>query len=212
MKTRTLFLSVLALSSLCSAQQVRVHVVPVDSVEGFKAWLGTPVDPSRAANPTAYPGHVAQLPLGRKTQLPIVVTGLPSPAPQPAQLVADVEVLGTDGRSLGTSPRCCQARIARGSPGTAVLLESTVGVEPESGRPQGNYTVRVSVTDGSQTWTANEVLPYGGTTDMPGSHEAAPRLRMNVPPSQAEPGGPGDKRDCLALPTPADVIKCSEKK
>jgi hypothetical protein len=32
---------------------------------------------------------------------------------------------------------------------------------------------------------------------------------MNVPPG-AE-GGP-DKRDCLALPTPAEVIRCSERK
>ena len=128
------------------------------------------------------------------------------------QLVADVEIVGTDGRPLGTSPACCHARIPRGSTESAVLLGSTVGVEPESGRQKGSYTVRVSVTDGTQTWSASEVLSYGGPADIPGSHEAAPRLRMNVPPSQAEPGGPGDKRDCLTLPTPAEVIKCSERK
>jgi len=33
-----------------------------------------------------------------------------------------------------------------------------------------------------------------------------------VPPAQAGGGGPGDKRDCLSLPTPAEVIRCSEKK
>jgi hypothetical protein len=35
---------------------------------------------------------------------------------------------------------------------------------------------------------------------------------MNVPPGQAEAGGPGDKRNCLGLATPAEVIKCSERK
>ena len=77
-------------------------------------------------------------------------------------------------------------------------------VEPEAGHRKGNYTVRVSVTDGAQTWTASEVLPYG--EDGPGSTSDVPRLRMNVP----EGGGAGDKRDCLSLPTPAEVIKCSE--
>ena len=191
------------------AQAVKVTVVPVESLDALKRWLGTPVDATRAAT---YPGRLAQLPTGRTTHLPIVVTGLPSPAPQPMQLVADVEILGTDGRPLGTSPRCCQATVARGATGGAVLLDSAVIVEPDTGRPNGNYTVRVSVTDGTQTWTASEVLPYGLPRDVPGSHEVAPKLRQNVPPAQAEPGGPGDRRDCLSLPTPAEVIKCSEKK
>lgn len=205
-----LFALGLVLSPLGYAQPVKASVVAVDSVEDFTRWLGKPVDPARAASPAAYPGRLTQLPFGRKTQLPIVVTGLPSPAPQEMRLVADVEILGTDGRSLGASPRCCQATIARGSNERAVLLTSTVSVEPEAGHRRGSYTVRVSVTDGNQTWTASEVLPYG-ETDMPGSHEA-PRLRMNVPPAQPEGGGPGDKRDCLGLPTPAEVIRCSERK
>ena len=212
MKATSLLLVLgLALPAVCHAQPVKVSVVPVESVADFKRGLGNPVDPARAASPAAYPGRIGQLPFGRKTQLPIVVTGLPSPAPQTMQLVADVEILGTDGRSLGTSPRCCQATIARGSNERAVVLPSTVIVEPEAGHRKGSYTVRVSVTDGSQTWTASEVLPYG-ETDGPGSMHEAPRLRMNVPPGQAEGGGAGDKRDCLGLPTPAEVIKCSERK
>jgi hypothetical protein len=125
--------------------------------------------------------------------------------------VADVEILGTDGRSIGTSPRCCEATLARGSNARAVLLDSTVIVEPETGHAKGSYTVRVSVTDGAQTWTTTQVLPYGAPLDVPGSHEA-PRLRQNVPASEAQPGGPGDKRGCLSLPTPSEVIKCSERK
>lgn len=201
----------LALSPIGYTQPVKVSVVAVESTDDFRSWLGKPIDPARAASAAAYPGRLSHLPFGRKTQLPILVTGLPSPAPQTMQLVADVEILGTDGKSLGRSPRCCQATIARGSNERAVLLPSTVIVEPEAGHRKGSYTVRVSVTDGVQTWTASEVLPYG-ETDLPGSALEAPRLRMNVPPSQLEGGGPGDKRDCLSLPTPAEVIKCSERK
>jgi hypothetical protein len=212
MKTTFLLFALgLALSPLGYAQPVKVTVVAVESTDEFKGWLGKPVDPARAEAAANYPGRLGKLPFGRQTQLPIVVSGLPSPAPQEMRLVADVEILGTDGRSLGTSPRCCEATIARGSNDRAVLLPSSVVVEPEKGRRNGSYTVRVSVTDGTQTWTTSEVLPYG-ETDVPGSTNEAPKLRMNVPPAQAEPGGPGDKRDCLSLPTPAEVIKCSEKK
>ena len=209
MKICLVFVLALLLSPIGYTQPVKVSVVAVDSIDDFKRWLGKPIDPARAASAGAYPGRLTQLPFGRKTQLPILVTGLPATA-QEMRFVADVEILGTDGRSLGTSPRCCQATIARGSSERAVLLDQTVIVEPEAGHRKGSYTVRVSVTDGTQTWTASEVLPYG-ETDMPGAHEA-PRLRMNVPPAQSEGGGPGDKRDCLGLPTPAEVIKCSEKK
>ena len=201
----------IALSPIGYAQPVKVSVIAVESTDDFKSWLGKPIDPARAASVAAYPGRLSQLPFGRKTQLPILVTGLPSPAAQEMRLVADVEILGTDGRSLGASPRCCQATIARGSNERAVLLPSTVIVEPEAGNRKGSYTVRVSVTDGTQTWTTSEVLPYG-ETDLPVSASEAPRLRMNVPPGQAEGGGPGDRRDCLSLPTPAEVIKCSERK
>lgn len=203
-----LFVLGAALSATGNAQPVKVSVIAVESAEELKRWLGNPIDPMRAMS---YPGRLTQLPLGRKTQLPILVTGLAPPAAQETRFVADVEILGTDGRSLGTSPACCRATLRRGSNNRAVLLDSTVIVEPEQGRPNGSYTVKVSVTDGSQTWSTTEVLPYGAAADVPGSHEAL-RLRQNVPPAQSEPGGPGDKRECLGLPTPAEVIKCSERK
>lgn len=211
MKTTFLLFALgLAWSPIGYAQPVKVSVVAVESTDDFKNWLGKPIDPARAES-AAYPGRLSLLPFGRKTELPILITGLPSPAAQEMRLVADVEILGSDGRSLGTSPACCQATIARGSNERAVLLPSTVVIEPEKGHRNGSYTVRVSVTDGAQTWTASAVLPYG-EADTPGAMNEVPRLRMNVPPAQAEPGGPGDKRDCLSLPTPAEVIKCSEKK
>jgi len=209
--TRCLCFLALALSLPAHAQPVTVSVVAVESTDDFRSWLGKPIDVARAASPASYPGNLVALPSGRKTQLPIVVTGLASPAPEEIRLVADVEILGTDGRPLGSSPGCCTAVIAKGATGGAALLASSVIVEPEPGHRRGSYTVRVSVTDGAQTWTASQVLPYG-EGEAPSSANEALRLRMNVPPAQAEPGGPGDKRDCLSLPTPKEVILCSEKK
>lgn len=201
----------LVLSTPIFAQPVKVVVLPVDSVADLEAWLGKPIDTGRAASPTAYPAVVQALPVGRKTQLPIIVTGLPSPAPQVLHLVADVEVLAADGRSLATSPRCCEATIAKGASSGAALLRPWVGIEPDPARRSGRYTVRATVSDGTQTWTASQELPYG-EADQPGSASEAPRLRMNVPASQLEPGGPGDKRGCLSLPTPSEVIRCTERK
>ena len=206
--TLLLFVLALFLSPDGNAQPVKVTVVPVESMEEFKRWLGTPLDPKRAAAPTTYPGRLNLLPVGKKAQLPILVTGLPVPAEHGTRYIADVQVLGTDGKPLGIAPRCCEAIVAKGSNERAVLLNSAAVVEPESGRRSGNFTVNVLVTDGTETWRATEMLPYG-ETDMPGSHEA-PRLQMNVPPKQLESGGPGDKRNCLSLPTPAEVIKCAE--
>ena len=211
MKTALLLALCILLSPIGYAQPVKVSVVAVESVDDFKRWLGTPVDPVRAVQASTYPGRVARLAAGAKAQLPIVVVGL-QPLAQETRLVADVEIMGSDGKSLGTSPKCCSATIPRASKASAVVLDSTVVVEPDGNR-QGTYNIRVTVTDGSQTWAASETLPYGGSgADMPGSANEAPRLRMNVPPAQAEPGGPGDKRDCLSLPTPSEVIRCSEKK
>ena len=212
MHTHRLFwaLVFVALSPIAQAQAVKVSVVAVESLEDLKRWLGTPVNPERAASPDTFPGNLKVIPVGRKTQLPILVSGLPSPAQIGRELVADVEILGTDGRSLGRSPKCCKATIARGSETGAALLDSAVIVEPESSRSKGSYTVKVTVTDGWETWTASQVLPYGDEAPFPAND--ALRLRMNVPPNQAEPGSAGDKRDCLSLPTPAEVIKCSEAK
>jgi hypothetical protein len=150
---------------------------------------------------------VTPVPVGTKTQLPIRVTGLPSPAPAAMELVADVEILGSDGRTLGKWPRCCTATVAKGANASAVEFSQTVIMEPEAGRRSGSWTVKVSVTDGQQTWTGSEVVPYG-ETEAPGTGKEAPRLRMNVPAGEET----ADRRDCLGLATPAEVIKCSEKK
>jgi hypothetical protein len=207
MKTFLLVLLGIVLSPIGNAQPVKVTVVPVESISDFKAWLGEPMLPARAGSVSSYPGRLDRLPLGRETLLPIVVTGLPVPVPQEMHLVADVEILGADGRSFAASPRCCDVTVHRGSLVGAVLLDRWAIVQPEGSG--GSYTVRVSLTDGQQTWTTNETLPYGDA-DVPGFAHEAPRLRMTMPPPEKQLGS--DKRGCLALGTPAEVIKCTEKK
>lgn len=44
----------------------------------------------------------------------------------------------------------------------------------------------------------------------PSSAAEAPKLRMTLPAKN--PGRDVDKRDCLSLPTPAEIIKCAERK
>ena len=46
-------------------------------------------------------------------------------------------------------------------------------------------------------------------TPPAGPGDYALTVRMNVPPGAAE--ATGDRRDCLSLPTPAEVIKCAER-
>src|SRR5688572_22654944 len=76
MKISLLFALAILLPPLGYAQPVKVTVVAVESVDDFKRWLGKPVDPARAAAAASYPGRLSDLPFGRKTQLPILVTGL----------------------------------------------------------------------------------------------------------------------------------------
>ncbi len=213
MKTSPLLLALgLALSPSVYAQ-AKASVVAVESVEDFMKWLGTPVDPVRATATAKYAGRVTQLEAGKKVALPILVTGLPFPGAPEMRIVADLEVVRDDGKLLAKWPQCCKATVASDAKSIAVLLGSTVILEPEAGRPKGSYTVRVSVSTGTNTLTATEVLPFKDG-EMPGAATEAPRLRMNVPASESGEarGGPGDKRDCLSLPTQSEIIRCSEKK
>ena len=143
--------------------------------------------------------------LENKAQLAIRISGLP-PSTQARQLVADLEVVGADGRTMVAAPGCCRATIAKGAPGVA-QLDPTLTIELESTRRASIYTVKVSVTDGEKTWSTHQVLTFTDSS-QPGTANEAPRLRQNVP----EGANPEDKRDCLGLSSPSEVIKCSEKK
>jgi len=143
--------------------------------------------------------------LDNKAQLSIRVSGMP-PSTQARQLVADVEVLGADGRSMVSAPGCCRATLAANASGAA-QLQPTLTIESESTRRTATYTVRASVTDGEKTWKAEHQISFTNS-EVPGTANEAPRLRQNIP----DGANPQDKRDCLGLSSPSDVIKCSERK
>ena len=128
------------------------------------------------------------------------------------KLVADVEFFGPDGKSIGAMRQCCQFTITNRPDYRTAMLAPTLNLELGPGDANGAYTVRVSVTDGSQVVNASETLQFTegkpATPQAPAS-TAAPRLRMDTPAKN--PGRDLDKRDCLALPTPSEVIKCTER-
>jgi len=128
--------------------------------------------------------------------------------------VADLEILGPDGKTLNTMRACCSATITNRPDWRTVLLDNTPNLEFDSSDKEGIYTVRVSVTDGTQTLKSSETFHFPAS--KPSSARApapttAPAPRGNVQPAR-NPDGDTDKRDCLDLPTPAEVIKCAGRK
>ena len=104
----------------------------------------------------------------------------------------------------GTSPKC-QSHRREGIERTRRPSHIDRERQPEAGRSKGSYTVRVAGA-GRDRRGRQRLLRYG-ESDGPGYVNEAPRLSMNVPPGRGEAGKPGDRRDCLSLPTPAEVIK-----
>jgi hypothetical protein len=190
---------------------MRVNVVIVESVEDFAGWLQ-----QRPTPQGVYPASLKEIPAGRKVHFPIVVQGLRAPEQGTMTLVADLEFLGPDGKRVGAVPQCCTYTMTNRPDIRTAMLGPTMNLQLEAGGPKGAYTVRVSVTDGSRTATASETFQFAAPKSAaapppPPAPAAAPKLQMGAPPAK-NPGRDGDKRDCLTLPTPAEVIKCTERK
>jgi hypothetical protein len=199
-------------ASAAVAQQdgLKVDVVIVDSVEDFARWLQQEPLPQGP-----YPASLKEVPAGKKIHFPILVGGLRPPDQGVVRLVADVEFFGPDGKSLFAAPKCCRFTITNRPDIRTAMLGGTPYFELEPGNPKGAYTVRVSVTDGSQQAATSETFLFAtGEFEVPEPSPpttAAPRLRMGTPPAK-NPGRDMDKRDCLALSTPAEIIKCTGEK
>jgi hypothetical protein len=194
------------------AQQagMKVDVLIVESVEDFQRWLQQEPAPQGP-----YPPRLKEVPASKKIHFPILVRGLRPPDQGVLTLVADVEFFGPDGKSLFAAPKCCRFKITNRPDIRTAMLGGTPYFELDPGNPQGPYTVRVSVTDGSQQAATSETFLFaagGSAVPEPApATTAAPRLRMGTPPAK-NPGRDVDKRDCLALPTPAEIIKCTGEK
>ena len=206
-----------AAAAIAQQPHMKVDVLAVESVEDFQRWLQKAMDAAREQMPASqeiYPPSLKDVPAGKKVHFPILVGGLRPPEQGVVTLVADVEFFGPDGKSIGAARQCCRFTITNRPDIRTAMLGPTTSLEWEPNDKKGAYTVRVSVTDGSQTATSSATIQLvGGDSATPRqapAPTAAPRLLMDAPAKN--PGRDVDKRDCLALPTPAEVIKCTEQK
>lgn len=211
MPMKTLDVTVCALISLVALPvfaQVepdwRPHVLIVDSLDDVTAWIGRP------ASQRGDTGRLREVPAGMKVHLPVVVTHLPSLAGRGLHLDADIEFLGPQGQVLWSRKSCCR-KIVRDTPqGQAVALEPVPNVQFEPNDTSGTYSVRVVVNDGQRSATTVETFRFGEGKRDPGAKPGGIRLRMDPP--KKNPGVDRDVRDCLELPTPSEVIKCTERR
>lgn len=196
-------------------QSMKVDVIAVESLDDFQSWLKKSMAAARqgTAMPAPYPPSVRSIAANRKLHFPILVGNLRPPAQGVVDLVADLELLGPDGKSISVQKRCCSFRIENRPDYRTVMLSPTINVEMDRGDTNGTYTVRVSVSDGTRRAEAATGFEFAQGSGMPQGAPGAtapPRLRMAPPPRN--PGGDLDKRDCLSLPTPSEVIRCAEGK
>jgi hypothetical protein len=199
-------------ATAANAQQpsMKVNVLIVESLEDFTRWLS-----QKPAPQGLYPPSLTEIPAGKKVHFPILVQNLRPPEQGVVDLVGDVEFFGPDGKSIYAGPKCCRFTITNRPDIHTAMLGGTPNLELEPTDVKGTYTVRVSVNDGSQTATTSEKFQFidakaAAPSPAPAS-APAPRLQMGTPPAK-NPGRDADKRDCLTLPTPAEVIKCTERR
>lgn len=199
-------LSLVALPLLAQVEpEWRPHVLIVDSLDDVKPWLDKP-----AVQRGGDAARLREIPTGMKVHLPIVVTNLPSLAGRGMHLDADIEFLGPQGQVLWSRKSCCKTIVRDTSQGHAVSLEPVPNVQFEPNDTPGAYSVRAVVNDGQRTATTVETFRFGEGKRDPGAKPGGIRLQMDLP--KKNPGVDRDVRDCLELPTPGEVIKCTERK
>ena len=198
-----------------------VSVMPIESMDDFMAWFKAPKG--------SYPRLQEAVP-GKKVWFPIVVTGLRPPQHGEVRLVADFEMLGPDGKSIATQAACCSYTITDRPDIISAVLGHTMNVEFDPHDPKGVYTVRVTVHDGTRVVNASNTVRLGGPAAADarpaaemrtGTHLALPDAKTesaSQQPTKEVPPGPkrtfrhADRTACLDLPTPEEVIRCSEQK
>lgn len=201
-----LFALVSVAATPCLAQAAwQPHVLVVDAVEDVKAWIEKP-----SVQRGGDAGRLRDIPAGMKVHLPVVITQLPLAPAGPLQFDADVEFLGPQGQLLWSRKSCCKAVVRETPQGRAIALDPIPNVQFEPNDTAGTYSVRVVVNDGQRSATATESFRFGEGRPDPAAKGDGLRLRMDVP--KKNPGVDRDVRDCLALPSQSEVIKCSEKK
>jgi hypothetical protein len=211
----SLAMALSATAALAQYSGMQVNIAAVESVDDFKRWMQQVPAPQGR-----YPSALSEVPTGRRVDFPIIVRGLTPPDRGSMTLEADVEFFAPDGRSLFNAPKCCRYTITDRPDVRAAMLSNTATHVLEPGDMGGAYTVRVSVTDGTQTATTLESFSFPGGKQAGGALPSAarelavpvvPALNQGAQPAK-NPGRDGDKRDCLELPTTSEIIKCTERR
>ncbi|MGZ5100704.1 MAG: hypothetical protein ACXWGX_08235 [Usitatibacter sp.] len=199
---------------------MKAHILIMEKPEELRKWMNR-----KPADRGGDSGRLRSVHAGKKIFFPIIATGIEAPgAGKTTQIFADLELLAPNGKIVANAKKCCSA-VIRGATETAFSLGPVVDVELEPDDPTGTYKVKVRVTDGTQTVAAEETFQYEGPAAKaaPGPAASKPETapeKSSAPPAsrdiapQAPRKAPGKNRDvshCLSLPTPAEIIKCTEK-
>lgn len=211
-----LALAACANAAFAQGKEWKAQVLIIGSVEELTAWIE-----KQPAERGGDAGRLRQIPAGKKVFFPIVASEVQAPAGGEMRLTADIAFFAPDGKMIWEKKRCCTATIANRPDVRTVSLGPAADMTLESGDAQGLYTVRATITDGQRASTATETFSYVRPAASPSTPAASPRAPASSPRvpmlNQREPAprparADTDKRDCLSLPTPAEVIRCAEKK
>jgi hypothetical protein len=184
----------------------KTQVLIIGSVEELHGWIDKP--PAERGGDA---GRLRFIPAGKKVFLPIVVSGLLPPAAGELRLSADIEFRGPDGKLIWEKKRCCSALLRDRPDARTVSLGPAADVEMDGSDPPGLYTVRATVTDGKRSSTASESFRLESAAAPIKLKPSGPTLDL-VEPSRKPPAKDRDVRECLGLATPAEIIRCAEKK
>lgn len=184
----------------------KTQLLILGSVEELHGWIDKP--PAERGGDA---GRLRRIPVGKKVFLPIVVSDLAPPASGELRLSADIEFRGPDGKLIWEKKGCCTAVLRDRPDARTVSLGPAADVEMDGSDPPGLYTVRATVTDGKRSSTATESFRLESGTAPMRLKPSGPTLEMGERPRKAPPRE-RDVRECLDLATPAEVIRCAEKK
>lgn len=211
---KTLMLLVLAAASIAApaaaqTEVMRADAMPIGSVEEFTRWVQ-----QKPVPPGVFP-RLKVATAGKKVSFPILVSGLRPPEHGTVNLVADLEILAPDGKSIFSGRRCCRFTITDHPDFHSAVLGPIIDMTFDPGDPKGTYTVSVSVTDGTHTAKGTDHFEYGDASAPAGVVQTKGAMPSVTPAADApvkRTFSHKDRTECLDRPTNREIIRCAEGK